>query len=316
MKLLNAIFQDRMQKLMNPLIVKEQNALRDLLFPKFKKYWNQFQNKFKKIQEKAEPDAVHDLRVSIRRLRSIIILLKEISLPMKIKGFQREMKNLMDIFGGLRDLHIQYDLLKKSMSRKQSFLNLYLSDLNSQILKLEKNLQIRVRNANIRNTGILVKKILSKKTFRIAPPKQYNKLGKYKIGHIAVRVILHKYLLKCFALFPLVKKEDNQDEFHKLRINLKKLRYKLEILHPLVLEKSWKKESQVFRSLQDRMGESHDIDVACENILRYYGKHDPRVLKTGEYTVWLQKMRKNRRNLFRKSLTLLKHLEDYNFLSK
>jgi CHAD domain-containing protein len=301
---------------MDSLLIKEQKALRNLLFPEVKNYWNQFQDKFQEVQEKARPDAVHDLRVSIRRLRSIILLLKEISLTINIKPSETEMKNLMEIFGRLRDMHIQYDLVKKSVSRKQTFLNPYLSDLNSQILKLEHNLQILLRKARITQTGNLVKKILSQRTFHVIPPKGFDKLIKYNVNHIAARGILQKYLMRCFSLLPLVKNEDNQVVFHKLRINIKKLRYKLEILHPLVLKAHWKKESVVFRSLQNCMGEVHDIDMAFENIRQYFGKHDPKTLKTREYTLWLQKMQRKRGKLFRKSLVRMKNLLNYDFFSK
>ncbi|MBN1902097.1 CHAD domain-containing protein [Candidatus Sumerlaeota bacterium] len=298
------------------MIAHERRALKNLLFPELTNYWNQFQERFREVREKAKPDAVHDFRVSIRRLRSILLLIKEINPGIDIKSSNNEMKDLMEIFGRLRDLHIQYDLVRKSLSRKQTFLNPWLSDLNSQIILLEKKLQYQVRRANISRTGSLVKKILSYKTFPVSQPNKHIEADKINMKHVIARGILQKYLLRCFSLLPLVKNEDNKAQFHKLRINIKKLRYKLEILHPVVLKQTWKKESLLFRSLQNSMGDVHDIDVAVENIRSFLEEHDPGILKTRGYKTWLAKMLAKRRKLFRNSLTRIKDLEKYDFFSK
>jgi CHAD domain-containing protein len=140
-------------------------------------------------------------------------------------------------------------------------------------------------------------------------------LAEKNLSRPVVRSLLQQYLLRCFAWFPLVRQEGNQEEFHKLRVQVKRLRYKIEILHPLVRRDLGPAGLVYFRDLQDLMGETHDLDVACRDVERFFSDRHPSVLKGEEYKRWQRIMAGKRQTLFRKSWRLLKRLEKYNFLS-
>jgi len=295
-------------------IAPEEKALKKLLFPKLKKYWNTFQKNVKRVKNNANPDAVHDLRVSIRRLRSVVAIFKEFPVPLKTKSFKRETKKLMEILGQLRDLHVQYNLLKKSIKGKNGFLKPYLTMLEKDIERKEDVFEDRVKKAKIVYTPKLVKKILSLKTLPPPPLSTYEKLAATHLSNHVTRCILQKYLMLCFSYFPLVEKKENRIEFHRLRVQIKKLRYKLEILHPLLNSDFPKEGIKTLRKIQDAMGATHDIDVVCEQVRKFYEQTEPKALKNKNFIKWFSGMRNKRTRLYKKSLGLLKEIRGYNFI--
>jgi len=300
---------------MNPIHIQEEKALSRILFPKLELYWDKFQSSFQKVKKKPGPKPVHNLRVSIRRLRSILDIIQEITKGRKARSNLREIRELMRIFGTLRDLHVQYDLLKNTSARDLSFLKPYFRKLEKKISREEESLEERIYSTRISQTKSLVKKILAHKSLRLRLKKRHLLLAKKNVSRPVIRSLLQEYLLRCFAYFPLVRIERNQEDFHRLRVQVKKLRYKIEILHPVVSGNFPKAEIESLRKLQDLMGETHDRDVACHQVRQFYSRRDPSVLRGVEYRKWQCIINTKRHTLFQKSWRLLKRLEKYNFLS-
>jgi CHAD domain-containing protein len=300
---------------MNNLPINEGKVLGKLLFTKIELYWDKFQKSLNKVKKKPTPKAVHDLRVSIRRLRALLDIIGEITRAKRGKSYLREMKELIGIFGALRDLHVQYDLINNMSSQKTSFLKPYLKKIEKKISREDGSLQDRIHSVRISQTKALVKHILAWKRLPLRLKKQHRLLAQRNLSCPVVRSLLQQYLLRCFAWFPLVRDEGNQEEFHKLRVQVKRLRYKIEILHPLVRRDFGPAGLVYFRDLQDLMGETHDLDVACRDVERFFSARHPSVLKGEEYKRWQRIMTAKRQTLFRKSWRLLKRLEKYNFFS-
>ncbi len=295
-------------------LTDEEKTLTHLLFPLLKKYWKDFQKRVKKVKRDATPDAVHNLRVTIRRLRAIVSLFSELFPRIKTKSFSREMKKLMQPFGNLRDLHIQYDLLTVDFSSRRTFLSPYLEALSEKIKVGEDALANHIRALKFSSTAQLVEEILSLKKIRLPHKKAIQRIADTGCYYPVSRSILQKYLMNCFAYLPLVRKEENEREFHRLRVAVKKLRYLAEILQPLLAEDLPEDELNYLQSLQTVMGETHDRDVVYNSVQEYFAETDPNVLKRTAYRRWLMRIRAVRHKLYYKAITHLSRLEGYNFL--
>ena len=60
------------------------------------------------------PDAVHDLRVAIRRLNQCLRLFRDFFPPGEARSIRRQLRKLMDLAGDVRNYDIAVELVKKS----------------------------------------------------------------------------------------------------------------------------------------------------------------------------------------------------------
>src|SRR5882672_8508591 len=77
------------------------------------KSWKQFSSAWKKARSKGSEKAVHDLRVSTRRLIANLELARTISRDEKIAGVRKQFKKVLKRMGPLRDLQVQLENLSE-----------------------------------------------------------------------------------------------------------------------------------------------------------------------------------------------------------
>jgi len=291
----------------------EEKALTELLFPNLKKYWKKLEKNLERVKEDAAQEPVHDLRVSIRRLRALVTVFQEFVPGIKNAAFLKEMRRIMKPFGGLRDLHIQHNLLSSSIEEGSTVLSPYIHSLDARIGEMEDALEKKVAAFKISSTRDLMKKILNIGQILFPGKKKYLKMQANNHSCPVTRNLLQKYLMDCFGYFPLVRKEEKKGDFHQLRICVKKLRYHLEILKSLIDEEGPCIEIDFFRNLQDAMGDAHDRDVVSRSVREFFNRYDPSVLEREEYGKWNQSLEKERKELYRTSLGLLEQMEKFDF---
>jgi CHAD domain-containing protein len=302
---------------MKVILRREEKDLTRLLLPQLGKYWKKFRKMTREVQKEATPDAVHDLRVSTRRLDSLITVFDEYETGIRIKKFRSEIKRIMKPFGNLRDLHVQYDLLQKSISssEKETFISPYLIEISQKFKKKEELLKNHIKNLNFSESRKLITLLLSRKKIILNDNETFNFIVEKGLSHPATRTMLQKNLMKCFSYLPLIRDEANVHEFHQLRIAIKKLRYKLEILKSLVIKNLPEEGMTFFEEIQDAMGEAHDIDVAIEDVKIFIKKKDASIIKKEEYKEWKKSICKKRHNFHKTSCNLLEKLQMLNFYS-
>lgn len=85
----------------------------------FEKYLNKFENEFLRAINTEDEEAIHDLRVSIKKIRALFLFLKEAGFA-DIKSDYKYLRKLKDVFkkaGKLREFHIHKDLLEQYSQR-------------------------------------------------------------------------------------------------------------------------------------------------------------------------------------------------------
>lgn len=296
-------------------LIKEEQKLTKILFPELSNYFGKFKKNACDVKKNADPDAVHDLRVSIRRLKSLVYIFEEMTDGLKLKPFKKEMKIVMKPFGRLRDMHVQEELVKKSMQNKtnHNFLSPFFHQLDVKIQKEEDAQEDHIRKFSFDHTEKLISGILSRKSITLPRKKKYTKIAERGLSYPVTRYVLQESLMKCFAYFPIVKNPRCEHEYHRLRVNIKKMRYKLEILGELVQKEMPPEGIELFKKIQDDMGDAHDIDVACSDVNHFFQEYDPEVFHTKEYNSWYKSIRTQRETLYRSSLQELEKLKMMNF---
>ena len=299
---------------MNELIQNEEQQLGELLLPLLKKYREKFNQTAAHLKENPSPDNVHDLRVAIRRLRSLVIVLKDICPKIKIRTLHKDLGQIMKPFGNLRDLHIQQEILKSSIPMEEHLLDAYMKRLGKKLAKLESMLRKQLKSTDLTSIDGALGKLAEMEKITLPRSREFRISAQRKIPHFFSRSIMQKFLRECFAYFPFIRDEEMKQEFHKLRIAMKKLRYKAEILEPILKEDIPPESLVLFRAIQDAMGETHDYDVAMDNVGDFFQKKKPEILESPIYKAWLEKAQAKRHELFLKSLALLKEMEKIDFI--
>ncbi len=190
------------------------------------------------------PDPVHDLRVALRRCRSLADGLMALDPDPNWRQMKKAGKRLFGSLGELRDVQVMEEWVQRLGSPTDPVTNFLIQSLQCREIQLKleaaKALQEFDRKQWRRWAAIL--------------PRRATKLrpGSALFKHLALEHWTNAYALHRRAL-----RNRSQVAFHSLRIGLKRFRYIVENFLP-EQHKAWKDD---LKHLQDLLGEVHDLDV-------------------------------------------------------
>jgi CHAD domain-containing protein len=191
-----------------------------------------------------EADAVHDLRVALRRCRTMADALREVTPDSSWRKIKKLSRDLFHTLGALRDVQVQRDWVKKVGSPQDPFRRALLRRLRAQETTLREKAFRAVDNFDSKQWRKLSQRLESKSTF--FPPES-----------VVYQRLAVKQLNEAIALYGKARKARASLAWHRLRIELKKFRYVVENFLPLRYE-AW---SADLKSAQDVLGDIHDLDV-------------------------------------------------------
>jgi len=205
-----------------------------------KRKYNQLVKKYQKIENKMTENEIHDKRVILRRIFPILATYK--MNPSKIKNGEKAFK----LFGKLRDIQVQ---MLKVESLEQTpeiikyhvYLKEFETELKGKVSKFCKKKEL-VFPVIKKKSKLETSKVISK------TEKSLNKL----IERINSRSI------------------DDAEDVHKIRIEFKKFRYRVEILS--YLEDIEESKLDMLKMYQDKLGDIQDYEVLINGIKKYCKK--------------------------------------------
>jgi CHAD domain-containing protein len=215
--------------------------------------WKNFSGAWKIARTKSSEKAVHDLRVSTRRLIAILELAKAVSGDTEIPKLQRRFKKVLKRMGPLRDTQVL--LVNLSRVQKSGLVN-----------KFKKTLEQRERHEidGIRDElkrGRKQKLSKAVEDVRVGFCSVESELGSEKIHRSVDRVVTsgRNELLKAERRFHR-SQPVSEDLLHEMRIALKKFRYVIEAAQPM-LNDSAKQRAKEMHAFQQLIGESRDVEL-------------------------------------------------------
>lgn len=200
-----------------------------------------------KAQNGFDPDPVHDLRVAIRRCRSIADGFRMIDPHPDWKKMRREGKTLFSALGDLRDDQVQMEWVEK---------------LGAAEDPVREKLMQHFRNREQQLKAIAAD-VLQK--FDIQHWQEWaTLLGKraeqLPVGGEVFQVIALERWIDAHKLHSIAMKNRSGVALHHVRIGIKKFRYIVENFLP-ELHDAWIKD---LKDMQDVLGEIHDLDVLSQ----------------------------------------------------
>ncbi|PYX19233.1 MAG: hypothetical protein DMG87_12705 [Acidobacteria bacterium] len=190
------------------------------------------------------PDPVHDLRVALRRCRSIADGFIAIDPDPAWKEMKKAGRRLFSRLGELRDVHVMQEWVGKLASPSDP----------SAIALLQ---FLAAREIELKQEAALALNEFDRKQWRrwsIKLPRRTTRLrqGSMIFKHLALERWLHAHDLHRRAM-----RGRSRIAFHKLRIGLKRFRYIVENFLP-EQHAAWGGD---LKRVQDLLGEVHDLDV-------------------------------------------------------
>jgi len=197
-----------------------------------------------KASQDFAPDPVHDLRVAIRRCRSMADGFLSVDPDPEWKQMKKLGKPLFSCLGELRDTQVMSEWVTRLSEDHDSVRHLLLQTLSHKESAQKDAAQEALHNFDRKRWSALNAK-LARRTGRVP-------LEGLVFQHLALERLMEAHKLHRQAL-----RNRTRVGYHQLRIGIKRFRYTVENFLPQRHEK-WAPD---LRDLQDALGEVHDLDV-------------------------------------------------------
>jgi len=198
---------------------------------------------------------VHDLRVALRRCRTMAEALSEVNPDHGWRGLKKESRELFRSLGVLRDTQVEQEWLKK---------------LSAPGDPVRKHL-LQVLAASQKEHRMKARRALgdfNRKGWRKSVQKLRGKAQFFPLDSVVFQRLALTRLNEAAELYERARKGRSRIAWHRLRIGLKGFRYTLENFMPQRYQ-PWAGD---LKRIQDQLGEVHDLDVLRALIRRQRAK--------------------------------------------
>jgi CHAD domain-containing protein len=223
---------------------------------------------------------VHDLRVALRRCRTMGEALSEVSPSSRWRKIKKVSRKLFHALGDLHDTQVERDWVKKFGSAGDPVRKYMLRLLSREEKKLRKTAAAALAAFDQREWKKLKRKLEPKAEF-------------FPSGSVVFQRLALARLNEAVRLYEEAKKKRSSAAWHQLRIGLKQFRYVVENFLPERHE-SW---SADLKEMQDQLGDIHDIDVLRSDLRRHVSKLDPDAL-----VKWRERIAMERKSILHRFL--------------
>ena len=199
------------------------------------------------VRSSPDTDAVHDLRVAIRRCRSVAAAMGEVDPDPAWAAMRKVARKLFRGLGSLRDAQVMDEWVKKLAPETDPVR----AHLQTAFESNESNLQASV----LRLAGKF-----DQKSWRRLERTLRQRSRLVPIGSLAAECLVLERFESARELHAKALRTKKSKPWHALRIGLKRFRYTVESLLP----EHYAAWSDNLKRLQDMLGEIHDLDVLAE----------------------------------------------------
>jgi CHAD domain-containing protein len=202
-----------------------------------------------KVRSNPDPDNVHDLRVAIRRCRSVGLVFEEVDPDRAWPQMRETAKKLFRALGRLRDAHVMEDWVKKLAPA-------------SEPVRVQMHSSFETEEPELRNEVLRVAGKFDEKEWKRLQRRLRQRVRVLPASGLAAECLAWERFEEIKQLHAQAMRTKKPKPWHALRIGLKKLRYTVESLLP-EHHAAW---SENLKRLQDLLGDIHDLDVLTEKV--------------------------------------------------
>jgi CHAD domain-containing protein len=199
------------------------------------------------VRSSPDAEAVHDLRVAIRRCRSVAAVMEEVDPDPAWPAMRKVARKLFRGLGALRDAQVMDELVK---------------NLVPETDPVRTHLQASFESSepNLRGNALRVAAKFDQKSWKRLERTLRRRSSLVPIGGLAAECLALERFESARELHVKALRAEKPKPWHALRIGLKRFRYTVEGLLP----EHYGAWSDNLKRLQDMLGEIHDLDVLAE----------------------------------------------------
>jgi CHAD domain-containing protein len=196
------------------------------------------------VRSSPDVDAVHDLRVAIRRCRSVAAAMEEVDPDPAWPAMRQGARKLFRSLGALRDAQIMNEWVKKLAPETDS---------------VRAHLQAAFESSELQLRGSVLRAVhkFDQKAWRLLARALRQRSRLVPAGSLAAECLALERFESAKELHAKALRTEKPKPWHVLRIGLKRFRYNVESLLP-EQHAAW---SDNLKRVQDLLGEIHDLDV-------------------------------------------------------
>src|SRR6266853_4287805 len=205
-----------------------------------------------KVRSSREADAVHDLRVAIRRCRSVAVVMEEVDPDPAWPAMRKVPRKLFRKLGALRDAQVMDEWVKK---------------LAPETDPVRTHLQVSLESSepSLRDNALRVATKFDLKSWKRLERTLHQRSRLVPIGSLAAECLALERFEIARQLHAKALRTEKPKPWHSLRIGLKRFRYTVETLLP----EHYVAWSDNLKRLQDMLGEVHDLDVLAAVVKKW-----------------------------------------------
>ncbi len=218
-----------------------------------------------------DTEFLHDYRICLRKIRSVLGLVKEIYPAEETRRIRTIVGDLARQTNRLRDLDVY-------LLARDEYRGLLPPGLRPTLEKMFKDFSAE-RADEVRRVTTKLRAPSWHKLFREieeyfsqATPHESSPAAGLHVGPLAFGRIYKRYR-KVRGIAREIGAEASDEAVHQLRIECKKLRYLMEFFNELIPEEEGAAQLKVLRRLQNRLGEFNDASVQQKSLLDYWEQH-------------------------------------------
>jgi len=209
-----------------------------------------------------DTEFLHDYRVSLRRIRSVLSLFKGVYSDAQTSALKAVFSGLMAPTGRLRDLDvyllekdIYFNLIPDSLHvGAQALFARFETERKAELTRLSRRFRSKIYQQQMAELAALFN----------TPEKLVQGIEAERGAYdYACRLIWKRYRKVC-KLARAITDTTPDDDVHALRIHCKKLRYLMEFFAPLFDRRAFKAMIRPLKKLQDNLGLFNDYSVQQE----------------------------------------------------
>lgn len=213
------------------------------------------------IVEQAESTAIHETRKAIRRMRTILALLRPYYNRRQINFYREQLRQRMRQVGYARDVTVFLDKFAQWLTQQD-----LTTETLAQLIHLQNYWQNQLTQANQQAQAAIISlehQTLCQQLANFCQEQAGVPAGTfpYRVRHLAASLIYAK--LANVRVFEHHLTQATLAEMHQLRIRFKELRYSLEFFAPLMGNKIVSLLTGL-DEIQDHLGDLNDARIALE----------------------------------------------------
>ena len=196
------------------------------------------------VRSSPDADAVHDLRVAIRRCRSVAAVMEEVDPDPAWPAMRKVARKLFRGLGALRDAQVMNEWVKKLAPETDS-------------VRMHLQTACESNEPKLRENALRVAGKFDQKHWRRLARGLRQRSRLVPMGSLAAECLALERFESTRELHAKALRTEKSKPWHALRIGLKRFRYTVESLLP----EHYAAWGDHLKRLQDMLGEIHDLDV-------------------------------------------------------